>query len=91
MYYRVANRIFKKKSEKFHTFQEHMNDQDEVIFSHNWEIQTGGIATRNCCNLRSCLSKILNSRISLKKWPFSSTFPVPKKIQNRFDHPGISL
>ena len=37
-----------------------MDGQDEVIFSHKWEIQTGG--NRNCCNIRSRLSKILNSR-----------------------------
>ena len=42
------------------TFQEHMDSQDEIIFSHKWEIQTGD--NRKCCNLRSRSSKILNSR-----------------------------
>ena len=46
--------------EHFHIFQEHMDGKTEIIFSHKWEIQTGG--NRKCCNLRSRSSKILNSR-----------------------------
>ena len=46
--------------EHFHIFQEHADGQDEVIFSHKWNIQTGG--NHKCCNLRSRSSKILNSR-----------------------------
>ena len=37
-----------------------MDGQDEVIFSHKWEIQTGD--NWKCCNLRSRSSKILISR-----------------------------
>ena len=37
-----------------------MDGNTQIIFSHKWEIQTGG--NRNFCNLRSRSSKILNSR-----------------------------
>ena len=37
----------------------------EIIFDHKEEIQTGG--NHKCCNLKGSLSKILNSRTSLKK------------------------
>ena len=46
--------------EHFHIFQEHMDGQDEVIFSQKWEIQTAG-GNRKYCNLKSRSSKILNS------------------------------
>ena len=65
------------------TFQEHMDGQDEIIFSHKWEIQTGD--NWKCCNLRSPSSKILISRTSQKKWLFSSTFTEQfKEFQNRW-------
>ena len=62
----------------------------KIIFHHKEEIQTGG--NHKCYNLKSWLSKILNSRTSLKKGIFSSSFPAPKKIQNnlrnsRIGHP----
>ena len=67
----------------FHIFQEHMDGQYFIIFSHKWEIQTGG--NWKSCKLRSRSSNSEfknNFRTSLKKWLFSSTFPVPKKFQN---------
>ena len=48
----------------------------EIIFDHKEEIQTGG--NHKCCNLKGSLSKILNSRTSLKKGIFSTSSPAPK-------------
>ena len=63
----------------------------EIIFHHKEEIQTR--ANRKCCNLKSWLSKILNSRTipeqAWKKGIFSSSFPVPKKIQNNLRNSTI--
>ena len=61
-------------------------DRIEIIFHHKEEVQTGD--NRKCCNLKSWLSKVLNSIISLKNRIFSA----PKKIQNnlrnsRIGHP----
>ena len=47
------------------------------IFHHKEDFQTRG--NRKCSNLKSWLSKVLNSRTSLKKGIFSSSFPGPKK------------
>ena len=59
----------------------------KIIFYHKEEIQTGG--NRKCCNRKSWMSKILNSRTSLKNGIFSSSFPAPKKIQNNLTNSRI--
>ena len=70
--------FFLKIPEHFHLFQEHMDGQDEVIFSHKWEIQTGG--NRKYFNLKNSDFKN-NSRTSLKKWLFSFFFQVHFQYQ----------
>ena len=49
-----------------------MDGKTEIIFSHKWEIQTGG--NRKCCNLRSRSSKILKIQEQFQNKPEKVAF-----------------
>ena len=67
-----------KQETNYHIFQEHVDGQDEVIFSHKWEIQQPKKSLVKNSEFKN------NSRTSLKKWLFFKYISSTKKIPEQF-------